>query len=275
MKVVTFVLLSLTVLVAPALASPIKGPVVLDDVEVFETSRGNRKFVCARYQGEEVPLVPGSIKGVDFVPVKGSVKKLKIQIARAQGQRRRHLAGKLVTLQKKIKRCKQEGTLSPLVVEAFECGHNLQPGNLTISTGDGASVQEAFDESLQQCKQYLAADREAVDKVYGRLSGDTYLTGECVLFGCGIVPEGAAWNVYQYYAAGSILSCKGSDCKEELIEEVTIQGSWDEAKARVLAQCEEKMERLKFERVLFDDYTTSVTQVPCFLTLFKRYISST
>lgn len=273
MKVVVFVFLSLTLLAAPASATPIKGPVVLDDVEVFETSRGNRNFVCARYRGEGVPLVPGSIKGVDFVPVKGSVKKLKIQITRAKGQRRRHLAGKLVTLEKKIQRCKREETLSPLVVEAFECGHNV--GNLSISVGDAATVQDAFNESIQQCEQYLAADREAVDKVYGRLTGATYITGECRLFGCGIVPKGAAWNIYEQNAAGTILSCRGSECKEDIIEHGSIQSSWDVAKTSVLKQCEETMERLKFERVLFDNYTTSVTQVPCFLTFFTRYISST
>jgi hypothetical protein len=275
MRIITLTLLflcSLCVLAAPAAATPITEPVTVEALEVFETSRGDEKFVCARYQGEGVPLVPGSIKGVNFIPVKGSVKKLKVQIARAQGQRRRHLAGRLATLQKKTARCKREGTLSPLVVEAFSCGHYV--GNLTVSTGDAATVQEAFDESLQQCEEYLALHREAVDKVYRRLTGSTYITGECALFGCGIVPEGVAWNVYQYYAAGTILSCNKSDCKEELFEAPTIQRSAEEAKTVALQQCEETLERLKFERVLFDDYTTSVTQVPCFITSFVRYISS-
>jgi hypothetical protein len=293
MKTLSSLFLSLTCVFgmsSTVSATPIKGPVSIEALEVFETSPEDYTFVCARYQGESTTLVPGKIKGIDFYPVtKISIKRLQRKAKKARNEKlEQWFLRRAKKAQRKIKRCRQERRISPLVVEQYECGHDLflEEQCLTslncsntrsaVGVGSATTIAAAFQESKESCELYLATSIKIVEQLSARLTGSSITvgpTGGCELFGCGIVPKGMAWNVSLYDAVGTVVSCHANDCLEEAVTGHSVEPSWEEAQSVAYARCQSEMARVISERPFFDGYTTSETNVPCMLGLFDRKLS--
>jgi hypothetical protein len=283
-----FILLSISALALPIKgnATPITERTTLDAVEVFEIKPGDRKFVCARFAGDAAELTAGSIDGPDFVPARDKIASLKRRIRKASGAKRERLQRQLRTLQSKMKRCRNEGALSPLVVEEFGCGHILYIDeciageclevSLQMPRGAGASVAAAFDESLQLCELYKTVSLEYEERFHEKFLSDRPrvqlgANSGCSLFTCGITPEGRSWNIYEYSAAGVLTACKpGNLCEEFFVESNAMQPSWELARQVSVANCDAEMEKLANGLLAFDGYVSAATSVACYPTVFDR-----
>jgi hypothetical protein len=293
MKTLSSLFLSLTCVLgmsSTVSATPIKGPVSIEALEVFETSPEDYTFVCARYQGESTTLVPGKIKGIDFYPVtKISIKRLQRKAKKARNEKlEQWFLRRAKKAQRKIKRCKQERRISPLVVEQYDCGHDLMLTSLCTSSedcggarlstpaGSASSIAAAYTESQKLCEDYLSTLSTLIHFVNSRLYGGSLTLYEgdgCKLFGCGIVPKGFAWNVYQYSAIGTVEYCKDGICSEVEVSTSARERSWDEAREVSLMECQKKSADLAFNKEFFEGYTVSYIKVPCLPGLFSNFIS--
>jgi hypothetical protein len=283
-----YILLTVITLTVPVKgqATPVTERTTLDAVEVFEIKPGDETLVCARFAGDTAELTAGSIDGADFVPLKGKVVSLKQRIKRASGTKRGRLQRQLRTLQGRMKRCRNEGALSPLVVEEIGCGHRLSIDEcqldrgctqlqLQVATGVFSTVEGALKESLDLCGRYIEELFRYQELIGARTGSSTnYSVSErqgCVLFGCGIAPKGMSWNVHIYDAAGTLTACKpGGQCEEILVEGTAIRSSWDLARQASVADCEATMEELANGLLAFDGYISVSTSVDCYPTFFDR-----
>jgi hypothetical protein len=292
MKTLSSLLFSLTCVLGVSTtvsATPLKEPVSIEALEVYETSPEDYTFVCARYQGEATRLVAGKIKGIDFYPLtKTKVKRLQ---RRAQSARTEKLEQwflrRVKKAQTQIKRCKQERRISPLVVEQFSCGHDLiltdfcETSNLCGSTrlgapaGTGPTIAIAYANSQLLCENFFVTTINLVNQITSSLYGASinFREGDgCQLFGCGIVQKGFDWNIFKYSAIGTIVSCKNGNCTEEEVSGSAIEPSWDEARQSALQACRKDAQDTSANRIVFDGYTSSIVKVSCIPGLFSNFI---